>query len=599
MSAEDKKSNAWTGSETANNSDLHLAGYIRYISIGLLLLLIVSVIILAYVPPISRDALTHHLIVPRLYLQHGSIYEIPSISFSYFPMNLDLLYLIPLYFGNDIAAKYIHFIFALLTAGLIFGYLKKKLSVEWGLFGALFFLSLPHIVKLSITVYVDLGLVFFSTASLIGLLQWLESRFQLKYLILSAISCGLALGTKYNGLIVLFILTLFVPLIFIGNSKKGYSAKHPADKAGLIKIQIKALGFGAVFFTLALLVFSPWMIRNYVWKANPIYPLYKNVFNRQKVRPPNTQTEYQSIEAAVDLQQAPKVKSTPWKSFAIRKVIYGESWWEIALIPVRIFFQGQDDNPKYFDGKLNPFIFFLPFFAFMYMKDNPVYLRTEKKIFLSFAILFLLYAFSMAVIRIRYVAPIIPPLVILATLGLHQITRTVADRKAAQPARIGSGFLILMAVIILSLNAAYIWKQFHYVDPFSYISGRVSRDAYITKYRPEHSIHQYVNRNLPDNIKILGLFLGNRLYYSQRDLRFGVKEFKKIVNRVDSEKSVLTELRQRDYTHLIVRFDLFNQWTNKQFDNSKKIILKTFFENHVNHILSKNGYGLFELRHIQ
>ena len=599
MNAEDKNSIARPRSETANNSCSHLSVYSRYISIGLLLILIVSVIILAYVPPISRDALTHHLIVPRLYLQHGSIYEIPSISFSYFPMNLDLLYLIPLYFGNDIAAKYIHFIFALLTAGLIYGYLKKKLSVEWGLFGALFFLSLPHIVKLSITVYVDLGLVFFSTASLLGLLQWLESRFRWKYLILSAIGCGLALGTKYNGLIVLFILTLFVPLIFIGNSKKRYSAKQPADIAARVKIQFKALGYGAVFFTIALLVFSPWMIRNYVWKANPIYPLYKNVFNRPKVGPPTTQTENPIHEAAVDLKKTPKEKSTPWKSFAIRKVIYGESWWEIALIPVRIFFQGQDDNPKYFDGKLNPFLFFLPFFAFIYMTNNPVNLRTDKKILLSFAILFILYAFAMTIIRIRYVAPIIPPLVILATLGLHHITRAVAGRKATQPAWIVAGSLILIATIILSFNAAYIWKQFLYVDPFSYISGRVSRDAYIAKYRPEHSIHQYVNRHLPDNIKILGLFLGNRLYYSQRDLRFGVKEFKKIVNRVDSERNVLSELRRRNYTHLIVRFDLFNQWTNTQFDNSKKIILKTFFDNHVNHILSKDGYGLFELRHIQ
>ena len=73
-----------------------------YIFIGLVTLLIASIIILSSVPPVSRDALTHHLAVPKLYLQHGGIYEIPSIEFSYYPMNLDLLYLVPLYFGNDI-----------------------------------------------------------------------------------------------------------------------------------------------------------------------------------------------------------------------------------------------------------------------------------------------------------------------------------------------------------------------------------------------------------------------------------------------------------------------------------------------------------------
>ncbi|MCG2778088.1 MAG: hypothetical protein L6406_20645 [Desulfobacterales bacterium] len=137
-------------------------------------LFIISTVILASVPPVSKDALVHHLAVPELYLKHGGIYEIPSMSFSYYPMNLDLLYLIPLYFGNDIIPKCIHFCFALLTAWLIFGYLKRRLDLSYALFGVLFFLSIPIIVKLSITVYVDLGLIFFSTASLLALIKWIE-----------------------------------------------------------------------------------------------------------------------------------------------------------------------------------------------------------------------------------------------------------------------------------------------------------------------------------------------------------------------------------------------------------------------------------------
>ncbi len=573
--------------------------YLNLILVGILALLIVSTIILSWVPPVSRDALTHHLAVPKLYLEHGGIYEIPSVSFSYYPLNLDLLYLIPLYFGNDIVPKFIHFMFALLTAWLIYAYLVKRLGAIWAFFGAIFFLSLPIIVKLSITAYVDLGLVFFSTAALISLLKWIENRFQVKFLILSAICCGLALGTKYNGLIVLFILTLFIPFVFIRNSKNKINAKDSADKATLIKIQLKAVGFGAIFFFIALLVFSPWMIRNYVWKANPIYPLYDNVFNRQIPVIPDARTGSQTLGPAADWQQTSKAKSTPWGPFATRKVIYGESWWEIALIPVRIFLQGQDDNPKYFDGRLNPFLFFLPFYAFIHLKKNPAHLQSEKKIFIFFAILFLFYAFSTTSIRIRYVAPIIPPLVILATLGLHQISRMVSKRKVVQPAWIGSGFIVFMMTITLALNASYILKQFRYVDPFSYISGRMSRDTYIARYRPEYSIYQYANRHLPDNAKILGLFLGNRRYYSERDLIFGVSEFKKIVNSADSEKKVLQELREKGFTYLIIRFDLFNQWTNKQFDDRKKEMLKIFFAEHVKHLLSKHGYGLFELKNIQ
>ena len=226
----------------------------------LLILVIASIIILAGVPPVSRDALTHHLAVPKLYLKHGGIYQIPAIKFSYYPMNLDLLYLLPLYFGNDIIPKYIHFLFALLTAGLIYSYLKKKLGVIWGLLGALFFLSLPVIVKLSITVYVDLGLVFFSTAAIIYLFKWIDGRYQLKYLVISAVSCGLAMGTKYNGLLVWLILALFIPFVFMGKARKFYDLNDPANKTSSARIQLKAVGFCAVFCAVALLAFSPWMM---------------------------------------------------------------------------------------------------------------------------------------------------------------------------------------------------------------------------------------------------------------------------------------------------------------------------------------------------
>ena len=258
--------------------------YLIIAFIILISVLIGTIVLLSWVPPVSRDALTHHLAVPKLYLQNGGIYEIPSIGFSYYPMNLDLLYIIPLYFGSDIAPKFIHFIFALLTAWLIYGYLVKRLGVVWALLGALFFLSVPIIVKLSITVYVDLGLVFFSTASILVLLKWIDNRFQLKYLILSAACCGLALGTKYNGLLVLFILTVLIPFIFISNSKKTLNKKKPANKEESIRIQFKAVGFGAIFCAVALLVFSPWMIRNYIWKYNPVYPLYDSFFQNLKTK---------------------------------------------------------------------------------------------------------------------------------------------------------------------------------------------------------------------------------------------------------------------------------------------------------------------------
>jgi hypothetical protein len=85
----------------------------KVILLGLIFVLIAAVLVLSCVPPVSKDELVHHLAVPKLYLKHGGMYEIPFMEFSYYPMNVDLLYLLPLSFGNDIVPKFIHFGFAL------------------------------------------------------------------------------------------------------------------------------------------------------------------------------------------------------------------------------------------------------------------------------------------------------------------------------------------------------------------------------------------------------------------------------------------------------------------------------------------------------
>ena len=238
-------------------------------ALGALAFLVCSIIILSSVPPVSKDELVHHLALPKLYLKHGGMYEIPFMPFSYYPMNLQLLYMIPLYFGNDIVPKLIHFAFAVLTAWLIFAYLRSRTTTLYGLFGALLFLSIPVIVKLSTTAYVDLGVVFFTTASLLLLFKWADKGFKLKYLVASALSCGLAIGTKYSALVSFFLVTLAVPFI--------YARFTPRTEVSLLH----SVRFTLLFFFVAALAFSPWMIRNYSWTKNPVHPLFAHWLQQQ------------------------------------------------------------------------------------------------------------------------------------------------------------------------------------------------------------------------------------------------------------------------------------------------------------------------------
>jgi 4-amino-4-deoxy-L-arabinose transferase-like glycosyltransferase len=564
---------------------------------GLLFIIGAGVVVLSAVPPVSRDALTHHLAVPKLYLKYGSMFEIPTVVFSYFPMNLDLLYLIPLYFGNDIIPKYIHFAFALLTAWLIYVFVRDRIGKPlYGLLGALLFLSLPMIIKLSITVYVDLGLVFFSTASLLYVLKWAADGYQIRHLLLAGIFCGLGLGTKYNGLISFFLIAFFIPVLYLrGNLQPddnidGSPGETTYKRNASVVTSFRALGAAAVFISVSLVVFSPWMIRNYIWTQNPIYPLYQTVFSSlNQSGKMNTQND-----DPIALRNNEKSDGRI-NHFILRKKVFDETPLELITIPVRIFFQGKDNNPKYFDGKLNPYLFFFPFLAIIGLRGLPERQKRENLALCSFSVLFLLYAFFQIDMRIRYIAPIIAPLVILSAIGLHQTVTLIRDKWTGAKRRVGFGLVAVAVISLLILNAQYLVAQFRYVDPMSYLSGRLGRDDYIKKYRGEYPAIQFINRHLPPTARLLALYLGNRIYYCDREMVCNDDFFKRALAAATSADSLVDILRTQGFSYLLIRYDYFTYFILNYLSIEKRMLFHRFLETKTKKLFSERVYHVFEI----
>lgn len=557
--------------------------FIKGAWVVVLIVLAAAIVTLSWVPPVSRDALTHHLAIPKLFLKHGGIYEIPHVVFSYYPMNVELLYLIPLFFGNDILPKLIHFSFALLTTGLIFSYLSKRTNWYYAFFGAVFFLSIPIIVKLSITVYVDLGLAFFSTAALIQIFKWMETRFSVKHLVMAGVWCGLALGTKYNGLVCFVLLALFIPFIYLRN------------RQGQPFAQTRAVGYCFFFMAVALLVFSPWMIRNYVYKRNPIYPLYHHLFSAW-TKPPAPIVSGEDIDKTQAKQKTHTFRPQGRLGlFAYRQIVYHESWFQIASVPIRIFFSGQDDEPRHFDGKLTPFLFLLPLLAFVFPSQKGIIPEEEKWVLLLFSLLFILIAFFSIEMRIRYILPIVPPLVMLSMLGVYRLNRLVLNRYPAAADKALVIISCVVAVPVLIIHAGYIMEQFRIVRPLDYLSGKVGREAYIERYRKEYPVLQYANKNLGENDRILGVFLGNRIYYSDRTLLTDTEAFFNAVKNVQSSEKLWNDIKKEGLTHIIIRTDLFETWVHDNLSAEQQTLIQNFFNHHLRLLYFKNGYGLFKL----
>ncbi len=550
-----------------------------------LFVLIGGIVLTASVPPVSRDALTHHLALPKLYLKHGGLVELPNIPFSYYPMNLDLLYLAALAFGNDILPKFIHLVFGLLTAWLMYKYLKTRMSAVFGLMGALLWLSTPIVVRLASEVYVDLGVAFFGFASIYMLIRWVDSEFKTRHLMWSGVWCGLSLGTKYNALLIFAILCLMVPFIRSreGTKKKDFRRENiQASTIGNKQAMLPVLNATICFAVISLSVFSPWMIRNMVMKNNPIYPMFKQVFNaddKQGVEWSRTSTMVQDTSGTM----------------TVRHLVFKESLGYMALMPLRIFYEGRDDSPRYFDGKLNPFLLVFLIVGILPVGTMTVKLRAEQHIWFWFSAIFILMAFFTAPIRIRYLVPALPAIVVLSMMGIYRSWDYIRKTDAVGFKYFYTILLSMAVIVMIGYNANYMAERIRKVQPMGYVSGKVSSDEYITKRRPEYPLIKYVNERLAPDAVLLGLFLGQRMYYFDRDITFNEGLLLNAVADSENAYDILQHLNKKKITHLMVRLDLYQNWLRMKLEPSDILKLNTFLQYHTHKIEEMNGFGLYGL----
>ncbi|HUV50213.1 MAG TPA: phospholipid carrier-dependent glycosyltransferase [Anaerolineae bacterium] len=528
---------------------------------------VITEVLLNLTPPISRDALIHHLAVPKLWLLHGGFYEIPWADFSYFPMNIDLLYLISLYFKNDIVPKFIHFAFGLGTGLLVYCYLKNRSAKNWGLLGFLIFFSTPVIIRLSTAAYVDLGMTFFTTASILAFVRWRDGNYKdTKWLIISAVCMGLAAGSKYNALIAWLFLNLMIVFCYSRDTENGSGA----------------LKSGVMFFAIALLVVSPWYIKNYILTGNPIYPLFDQVFRFFHHAGENGA----GIAAAADSRWASNI-------FQRREIVFGETFLETIFIPIRIFFQGKDGSVQYFDGSLNPILIIMLPFAFI-NRD----LNRDKVFFLLFSGFFIFIACFLAVIRIRYILPVIPFLAILSVIGIKNVAECVG-KKSSMIRRAGLIGIPVIVIILISFNFIYVKNYFNSIQPVKYILNQETKDEFLSRNAESYSAMRYINGNLPDDARIFLMFLGGRGYYLDRpyyyEKSFGMNTINGMVKASVDKQNFQAYLQSLDCTHVLMRIDLFNKYLNDNFPEKTIVRVLDLVKEYWNPIYESNGYAVYKL----
>jgi len=545
----------------------------------IIVVLFCTEIILNLTPPTSRDALIHHLAIPKLWLLHGSYYETPWADYSYYPMYINLLYIVALYFNNDIAPKFIHFVFGAGTSILVYIYLKQKLGRNWGLLGIVIFTTTPIVIWLSTSAYIDLGMTFFTTGSVLAFIKWRDSEYsQFKWLLISSCCMGIAIGSKYNSLIAWLILNLILMLSYAKDTQR----------------QIATLKYGIMFFMIAAIVASPWYLKNYIQTSNPFYPLFNSFFQS---------LHHQPVQEIIRHQAGEKIGQLSF--FKMRQVMYGETFWETLLIPLRMFFQGEDNSYRYFQGALNPIlILFAPFIML-----NKKY-RRDKIFFASFSFLFLFMAYFLTEKQVRYILPVLPFLSILAVMGIKDLLGKLREDPFAQPMRFNKHAKILARIIILAIisillafNIFYLKNRMDILKPLPYLFGQEAKTAFLKRHLLHYDAVEYINSSLPVDAKIFTMFLGRRGYYLERTYKneasFGMNTINKMINSSVAEDSFKEFIPSMHVTHILMRTDLVDNYLKNNFSQEEIKRLMNLTRKYWYRVYENNGYTVWDIQAIR
>ncbi len=220
----------------------------------------------ALAPAVRYDALSYHLAAPMRYLNAGRMIELPESSQSYSAQYGEMLYTAALGLGEQPLPTLLNFTAGLLLAAQTYFIGRKLGNHTTGLIAAVLLYSLPIIGSESATAYTDIFVAVFVTAVIQIFLHWREKP-ENHCLLLMGIFSGLALGTKLNALFLLLPIWVWAFISEIRSSQ--------------IKSTVLWAACRRVFFMglPALLLWIPWLLRDYLWTGNPIFPNYNQLFH--------------------------------------------------------------------------------------------------------------------------------------------------------------------------------------------------------------------------------------------------------------------------------------------------------------------------------
>lgn len=473
---------------------------------------------LIFLPPFFYDTLHYHYGLPSIFLRSGHTVPLPYVVESYFPLGVEMLYLVGMADGGYLGANLVNVVLVALC-GLGILCLADRLDARRvGTAALLLFMFSSTALYTVFLQKIDLGVTLFFFSFTYAFLLYLDSGADRRYLFLSGALAGLALGAKYTML-------AFVPAVaFVGFVERHRALSKKGETGEGVWKPAPAWQDVLFFFAACAAVYSIWPARNLATVGNPVYPLLTEVFRSAGWSP--AQSELLSGDA-----------------HSLQAMLH--SWRDVWVLLGSVTFFPRPSVTG-FGSSLGVAVIGALVFLFRRKAAPPwVFLRNVTAV--SLAVWFLTSWFS------RFLLPALPLMALLTGKVFDDL-----GRKAGRAAG-----MIIVGFVVLSLSA----QSFTLKEPPNILKaweasltlpGRPGRAmALVSHLVPTLAAARFVNTRLPDNARLL--FLGDTMtYYYRRDFvapsAFDVHPLHGIATPEKNPREILRELRALGFTHVLVNW---------------------------------------------
>lgn len=233
-------------------------------------------------PPIAFDELMYHLPYARQVAQQGSLGIHDWLRYPWFPYNYNLLYAAALQVGDDVLPHFLNGLAGALSVVMIFRLGSLHANRLTACIGAAIWLGLGDYSN----ALIDMGVALFVLSACVALWWWRESEpgkpvhGGMRWLGVAAFCLGVAAGSKYQALIFLPLVALFV-------------IRHERRPRAW-----------ALVFVCFLLPCLYWYARNAIMTGDPFNPIGARVFGFTEWTPADYVQQVADVRVHAELPNA-------------------------------------------------------------------------------------------------------------------------------------------------------------------------------------------------------------------------------------------------------------------------------------------------------